>query len=368
LAWICAKEVVIDTLYVIRGGTDMTKSYSGSVPTTWQVIYEVKRVPIHIIRGGIAMNRFDEIIFKELKAVNIRLAGETIAEEDKKRIYDTYSKVIELSKIARTEGLLSLEEACESLDMNGQGKYLFNYVMLIVDGTDPDMIESIGLNDYASEVFTGINAIVHLVFLKGALAIQEGMNPRFIEEVIKSMVPRDVRDYIIYEDNKDALPKALAEVEERRETIRKYCNLSEDKWDDEFAINVLLSKALSHMSDSSAQRLLRDVSISNLSFAMKILFGSANQKIFDNMSENSRMELAEDLDYMGPIRMSDAEEACIEISKQLIRLESSSEIVCDDLSTLKVAINMKISANKHLEEIKNKYKDLQRMIEDIYRA
>ena len=49
------------------------------------------------------------------------------------------TKIIDLSNVARKEGLLSLEEAASGLD----DPFLQKGVMLIVDGTDPDLVRGI---------------------------------------------------------------------------------------------------------------------------------------------------------------------------------------------------------------------------------
>lgn len=52
---------------------------------------------------------------------------------------DTIKKIIELSNIARKEGLLSLEEATAELD----DAFLKKGILLIVDGTDPELVRAI---------------------------------------------------------------------------------------------------------------------------------------------------------------------------------------------------------------------------------
>ena len=48
-------------------------------------------------------------------------------------------KIIELANIARKEGLLALEEAAQDMD----DKFLQKGVLLIVDGTDPELVRNI---------------------------------------------------------------------------------------------------------------------------------------------------------------------------------------------------------------------------------
>ncbi|AOT68274.1 flagellar motor protein [Geosporobacter ferrireducens] len=52
---------------------------------------------------------------------------------------ETISKIIELANTARREGLLALEEACENID----DEFLQKGAMLIVDGTDPELVRNI---------------------------------------------------------------------------------------------------------------------------------------------------------------------------------------------------------------------------------
>lgn len=52
---------------------------------------------------------------------------------------DMIAKIIDLSNIARKEGLLSLEEAATDLDE----AFLKKGILLIVDGTDPDLVRAI---------------------------------------------------------------------------------------------------------------------------------------------------------------------------------------------------------------------------------
>lgn len=52
---------------------------------------------------------------------------------------ETITKIIEIANIARREGLLALEEAAENIE----DAFLQKGVMLIVDGTDPELVRNI---------------------------------------------------------------------------------------------------------------------------------------------------------------------------------------------------------------------------------
>ncbi len=68
-----------------------------------------------------------------LKAVNIVFKNQKVDE-----IF-VIKKIIELSNVARKEGLLALEEATESIDDD----FLKKGILLIVDGTDPELVRNI---------------------------------------------------------------------------------------------------------------------------------------------------------------------------------------------------------------------------------
>ncbi len=71
--------------------------------------------------------------FKYLKSFTLILKVQVTNEEE------TIRQIISLSNIARKEGLLALEEAANNIDDD----FLKKGVLLIVDGTDPELVRSI---------------------------------------------------------------------------------------------------------------------------------------------------------------------------------------------------------------------------------
>ena len=59
------------------------------------------------------------------------------------------------------------------------------------------------------------------------------------------------------------------------------------------------------IDDCSIQMILRDVDNCDLAIAMKGLSGKSRERIFNNLSERLAVMIAEDLDYMGPVRVKD---------------------------------------------------------------
>ena len=61
-------------------------------------------------------------------------------------VADIIQKIIELSNVARKEGLLSLEEAASEID----DEFLKKGILLVVDGTDPELVRAIMETELAS--------------------------------------------------------------------------------------------------------------------------------------------------------------------------------------------------------------------------
>lgn len=72
-------------------------------------------------------------LFACLKTVSFAMKKQTVNEAD------TIGNIINLSNVARKEGLLALEEAANNIEDD----FLKKGIMLIVDGTDPELVRSI---------------------------------------------------------------------------------------------------------------------------------------------------------------------------------------------------------------------------------
>ena len=62
------------------------------------------------------------------------------SNEDKTLLVDAAMYMLSLSEIAREEGLLSLEEAVQDVE----SEFLKSITLMIVDGTDPDVLRGFG--------------------------------------------------------------------------------------------------------------------------------------------------------------------------------------------------------------------------------
>jgi flagellar motor switch protein FliG len=81
------------------------------------------------------------------------------------------------------------------------------------------------------------------------------------------------------------------------------------------------------LDDRAIQKVMREVDTSELAKALKSVDSEVQDKIFRNMSKRAATLLKEDMEYMGPIRMKDVEEAQQKIVSIIRKLEEQGEIV-----------------------------------------
>ena len=81
------------------------------------------------------------------------------------------------------------------------------------------------------------------------------------------------------------------------------------------------------LDDRSIQRVLREVDTKDLALSLKGSNAEVQDKIFKNMSERAAQLIKEDMEYMGPVRVSDVEAAQQKIVDVVRRLEESGEII-----------------------------------------
>ena len=81
------------------------------------------------------------------------------------------------------------------------------------------------------------------------------------------------------------------------------------------------------LDNRAIQKVLRDVDQQELAKALKSVDTEVQDKIFGNMSKRAASMLKEDMEFMGPVRLKDVEEAQQKIVSIIRRLEDSGDIV-----------------------------------------
>lgn len=132
-----------------------------------------------------------DLFWKEVRECNRNIEA-TEDDIEKKQGYEllrkTVEKMCELSKLAKHGGLLAFEEAAHELGDLHNKDFLSTIIILIVDGTQADLIEELSMAKYFAAGVEGFEGLQYLIMLYGCLAIQSGDNSRVIEEKILSLI------------------------------------------------------------------------------------------------------------------------------------------------------------------------------------
>jgi flagellar motor switch protein FliG len=80
------------------------------------------------------------------------------------------------------------------------------------------------------------------------------------------------------------------------------------------------------LDDKAVQKLLKEVDNSQWATALKGASAEISEKIFSNLSQRAAETLREDMEYLGPVRVSDVEAMQQQIVDAVRRLEDAGEI------------------------------------------
>lgn len=90
---------------------------------------------------------------------------------------------------------------------------------------------------------------------------------------------------------------------------------------------MFLFEDLIWLMDSAIQRILKEIDSKLLGLSLKAASQELKDKIFKNMSERAAAMLKEELEYLGPVKLKDVENAQKEILEAVHNLEAAGEIV-----------------------------------------
>ena len=102
-------------------------------------------------------------------------------------------------------------------------------------------------------------------------------------------------------------------------------------WDEQLAAQIknlmFIFDDIRLLDDRCVQRLLKEIEIKDLARALKSASDGVREKIFGNLSERAVGVIREEIEFMGPVRLSDVEAAQQRIVDMVRRLEDEGLIV-----------------------------------------
>ena len=163
------------------------------------------------------------------------------------------------------------------------------------------------------------------------IALMDRTSPDIIKEV-ESVLERKLaslinQDYTVV-GGVDAIVAILNTVDRGTEKhIMETLEIEEPELADEIRKKMFVFEDILLLDDRAIQRVLRDVDNKDLGVALKVANEEVKNVVFKNLSKRLAAMIQEDMEYMGPVRMKDVEEAQQKIVGIIRKLEDSGEIV-----------------------------------------
>ena len=145
-----------------------------------------------------------------------------------------------------------------------------------------------------------------------------------LEQKLASLVNQD---YTIV-GGVDSIVDILNTVDRGTEKhIMESLEIEDPELADEIRKKMFVFEDILSLDDRAIQRVLRDIDNNDIAVALKNANEEVQNVIFRNLSKRLAAMIKEDMDFMGPVRLKDVEDAQQKIVNNIRKLEDAGEIV-----------------------------------------
>lgn len=162
------------------------------------------------------------------------------------------------------------------------------------------------------------------------VATMERISPEVVKEVERVLEKK--LSVVDQQDKAAGGIKSLVGILNRvdrstEKTILEELEASDPELVDEIRKQMFVFEDIVKLHDAALQRVLREVDTKDLARAMRGANEEVNERIFKNMSRRAADMLRDEIQYMGPIRLREVEEAQQKIVQIIRRLDETGEII-----------------------------------------
>lgn len=163
------------------------------------------------------------------------------------------------------------------------------------------------------------------------IAMMDRTSPEVLREV-ERVLERKLSSLVTQDFTTAGGIKAIVEVLNRvdrttEKTIIETLEVDNPELTEEIKRLMFVFEDIVMLDDRSLQMVLREVDTKDLSLALKATPKEVAAKVFKNMSTRAADMLREEIEYMGPVKIRDVEEAQQKIVNVIRNLEDKGEIV-----------------------------------------
>jgi len=181
----------------------------------------------------------------------------------------------------------------------------------------------------AAEVLGGLPSNKQLEVIR-RVATMEQTSPEVIADVERSLQGRMTNMFSQNMEKRGGVPMVAQILNVADRATNKGILESLDQQDAELADEIrrlmFVFEDLLKLDDKSIQSLLREVDNNQWAVSLKGASDEIRQKIFSNLSQRAAEMLKEEMQYLGPVRVSDVEAMQQQIVDTVRRLEDGGEI------------------------------------------
>jgi len=163
------------------------------------------------------------------------------------------------------------------------------------------------------------------------IALMDSTSPEVVnqvERILEQKLSATVTQDYTSTGGIQAIVKILNGVDRGTErTILDSLEIQDPELAEEIKKRMFVFEDIVNIDNRSIQRIIRDVDNVDLQLALKVASEEVRETIFKNMSKRMAEMFKEEMEYMGPVRLRDVEEAQTRIVATIRRLEEAGEII-----------------------------------------
>ncbi|MDG5470287.1 flagellar motor switch protein FliG [Jeotgalibacillus sp. ET6] len=163
------------------------------------------------------------------------------------------------------------------------------------------------------------------------IAVMDSTSPEIISE-IESVLERKLSSTVQQDHTETGGIESVVEVlngvdRATEKTILDSLEIQDPELAEEIKKRMFVFEDIVTLDNRSIQRVIRDCENEDLLLSMKVSTDEVKEVLFKNMSQRMAENFKEEMEFMGPVRLRDVEEAQSRIVAIIRRLEEAGEII-----------------------------------------
>lgn len=163
------------------------------------------------------------------------------------------------------------------------------------------------------------------------IAIMDSTSPDIIsqvEQVLERNLSSSLTEDYTQTGGIESVVEVLNSVDRSTErTILDTLEIQDPELADEIKKRMFVFEDIVILDNRAIQRVIREVDNDDLRLSLKVASEEVKEVVFKNMSQRMSETFKEEMEFMGPVRLRDVEEAQMRIVSSIRRLEEIGEII-----------------------------------------